>query len=130
MKTQLKISATSNEYSSEFISGDFNRQIQNPEAERLEHDESLFDMILSDARELNKLKDALSQTQPTEGEKLKRRLIGGKKACELLKISERTLKTWRKVGIIPFIQIGKNIFYNPHDLEEKLEQNYTGKTIL
>ena len=130
MKTQLKNSTSAESYSSEFNSGNLNRQIRNPGAEKPEHDESLFDMILSNARELNKLKDTLSQAQLTEAEKLKRRLIGGKKACELLKISERTLKTWRKEGIIPFIPIGKNIFYNLSDLEEKLEQNYCRKSML
>jgi hypothetical protein len=127
MKTQLKNSATSKSYSSEFNSGDFNRKIQNPEVEEPKHDESLFDMIFSNALELNKLKDALNRAQLSEAEKLKRRLIGSKKVCELLKISDRTLKTWRKEGIIPFIKIGKNVYYNPGDLEEKLEKNYNGK---
>jgi len=127
MKTQLKNSATSKSYSSGFNSGDFNRQIQNHEAEEPENDESLFEMILSNARELKTLKNTLTRLELSETEKLKRRLIGSKKVCELLKISDRTLKTWRKEGIIQFIKIGKNAYYDPCDLEKELEDNYTGK---
>ena len=130
MKIQTKISTTAEADFLEDKSRNFNQQILNFKDEELETEESLLDVIFRDAYEFHKLKERLVLIRLTEVEKLRQHLISSKKVCELLRISERTLKTWRKEGIIPFIKIGKNAFYNPRELEAKLEQNYGRKSKL
>lgn len=44
--------------------------------------------------------------------------------CALLKISKRTLQSWRDNGIIGFSQINGKILYSRKDVEELLANNY------
>jgi len=44
--------------------------------------------------------------------------------CELLKISSRTLQTYRDEGIVSFSQIGSKIYYKAADIESHLNKHY------
>ena len=39
---------------------------------------------------------------------------------KLLKISNRTLQRWRKMGQLPFTRIGNKIYYQPKDLVKRI----------
>ncbi len=45
-------------------------------------------------------------------------------ACQLLKISKRTLQSYRDNGILPFSQIGGKIYFRSADIEEHLNRHY------
>jgi hypothetical protein len=128
MKNQCIIPVTAEADSLDDNCMNYSQQSYNSKHEERETEESLLEFILRDAYELHKLKKRLTYASLNEVEKLKQHLIGSKKVCNLLKISERTLITWRKKSIIPFIKIGKNAYYNPHEIEAKLKQNYRRKS--
>jgi hypothetical protein len=44
--------------------------------------------------------------------------------CILLKISKRTLQTYRDKGLLPFSQISGKIYFRASDIEEHLKKNY------
>ncbi|MCX6258002.1 MAG: helix-turn-helix domain-containing protein [Bacteroidia bacterium] len=44
--------------------------------------------------------------------------------CKLLKISKRTLQSYRDNGILSFSRIGGKIYFKVADLEEHLKNNY------
>jgi len=45
-------------------------------------------------------------------------------ACQSLKISKRTLQSYRDNGILPFSQIGGKIYFRATDIEEHLNRHY------
>ena len=45
-------------------------------------------------------------------------------ACQALKISKRTLQSYRDNGILPFSQIGGKIYFRSADIEEHLNRHY------
>jgi excisionase family DNA binding protein len=44
--------------------------------------------------------------------------------CVLLKVSKRTLQTYRDNNVLPFSQINGKIYFKASDIEEHLEQHY------
>ncbi len=52
--------------------------------------------------------------------------LTGKKVCERLYISPRTLQDYRDRKIIPYTQFAGKILYKTSDLEKLLEENYKG----
>jgi len=44
--------------------------------------------------------------------------------CQLLKISKRTLQSYRDNGILPFSQIGGKIYFRASDIEAHLNRHY------
>ena len=52
--------------------------------------------------------------------------LTGKKVCERLYISPRTLLDYRDRKIIPYTQFAGKILYKTSDLEKLLEENYKG----
>ena len=44
--------------------------------------------------------------------------------CQLLKISKRTLQSYRDNGILPFSQVSGKIYFKASDIEEHLENHY------
>ncbi len=89
--------------------------------------ESLIEIIQYYKKELNGIKEELHKARIADNGTIEPYRIRCDEVCELLKISARTLKKWQKNGLIPFVKIGKYTFYNPDDLEQKLEQNYIRK---
>jgi hypothetical protein len=47
--------------------------------------------------------------------------------CMLLKISKRTLQTYRDNGILSYSQISGKIYFKASDIEVHLQQNYISK---
>jgi len=50
--------------------------------------------------------------------------LTGKKVCERLYISPRTLQDYRDRKVIPYTQFAENILYKVSDLEKLLEEYY------
>lgn len=48
--------------------------------------------------------------------------LGNKQVCELLKISPRTLQTYRDTGVLPYSQIGRKCYYKASDIEQFINQ--------
>ncbi|GHU91134.1 DNA-binding protein [Bacteroidia bacterium] len=48
--------------------------------------------------------------------------------CALLKISKRTLQSYRDVGILPFSQIGHKCYYKTSDIEQFINQHIKEKS--
>lgn len=44
--------------------------------------------------------------------------LDNKQVCELLKISSRTLQTYRDTGVLPYSQIGHKCYYKATDIEQ------------
>ena len=53
--------------------------------------------------------------------------LDNKQFCELLKISLRTLQTYRDTGVLPFSQIGHKCYYKVSDIEQFINQAQTKK---
>ncbi|MFA6923838.1 MAG: helix-turn-helix domain-containing protein [Bacteroidales bacterium] len=45
-------------------------------------------------------------------------------ACQLLKISKRTLQSYRDNGVLPFSQIAGKIYFKATDIEKHLQNHY------
>lgn len=50
--------------------------------------------------------------------------LDNNEVCALLKISKRTLQSYRDEGDIPFSQIGAKIYYQASDIEAFLKKHY------
>ncbi len=48
--------------------------------------------------------------------------LDNKQVCELLKISPRTLQTYRDTGVLPYSQIGRKCYYKAADIEQFINQ--------
>ena len=55
---------------------------------------------------------------------LSEKWLDNQDVCMILKISTRTLQTYRDKGILPFSQISNKIYYKASDIENHLEKNY------
>jgi hypothetical protein len=44
--------------------------------------------------------------------------LNNREVCELLKISRRTLQSYRDTGILPYSQIGHKCYYRTSDVEQ------------
>jgi len=55
---------------------------------------------------------------------LSERWLDNQDVMLLLKISKRTLQTYRDESRIPFSQIGQKIYYRASDIEKFLKKNY------
>lgn len=50
--------------------------------------------------------------------------LTGDEICKLLRVSKRTLQTYRDNRVIPFSQIGRKIYYKYTDITNYLELHY------
>ena len=48
--------------------------------------------------------------------------LDNKQVCELLKISSRTLLTYRDTGVLPYSQIGRRCYYKAADIQLFINQ--------
>ena len=53
--------------------------------------------------------------------------LDNKQVCELLKISSRTLQTYRDTGVLPYSQIGRKCYYKATDIELFINQQQIKK---
>jgi DNA-binding transcriptional MerR regulator len=51
-------------------------------------------------------------------------LMTSEEVCKMLRISARSMQTYRDRRIIPFIQISRKIYYKLEDIEEYLSRHY------
>ena len=54
-------------------------------------------------------------------------LMRTREVCELLGVSEVTLKEWRDRGIIPFKQLGSRIYFDKKEILDAMSQGPNGK---
>jgi hypothetical protein len=50
--------------------------------------------------------------------------LSGSEVCCLLRISKRTLSTYRTRGVLPFAQIGLKIYYKALEIDVYLDKHY------
>jgi MerR family transcriptional regulator, repressor of the yfmOP operon len=50
--------------------------------------------------------------------------LSSEQVCSLLRISVRTLVSYRQRSILPFSQIGRKIYYKASDINDYLERHY------
>ncbi|WP_018667097.1 helix-turn-helix domain-containing protein [Bacteroides gallinarum] len=50
--------------------------------------------------------------------------IDNQEACEILRVSKRTLQVYRDKGLLPFARIKHKMFYKPEDIRHLLESSY------
>lgn len=73
----------------------------------------------------NKLDEILTKVKEEKGKQpLSDTWLDNAQVCELLKISSRTLQTYRDEGIISFSQTGSKIYYKASDIEAHLNKHY------
>lgn len=53
--------------------------------------------------------------------------LDNKQVCKLLKISLRTLQTYRDTRILPYSQIGRKCYYKATDIEQFINQQQIKK---
>lgn len=53
--------------------------------------------------------------------------LDNKQVCELLKISPRTLQTYRDTEVLPFSQIGHKCYYKATDIQQFVNQQQIKK---
>ena len=53
--------------------------------------------------------------------------LDNRHVCELLKISLRTLQTYRDTGVLPYSQIGRKCYYKASDIKQFINQQQTKK---
>ena len=71
---------------------------------------------------IDKINDRLDLQEPAP--MLNDRWLDIQEACFLLRISKRTLQSYRDSGILPFSQINGKIYFKAKDIENHLEMNY------
>jgi hypothetical protein len=53
-----------------------------------------------------------------QNEQNKSEWLNNDEVCELLKISQRTLQSYRDTGVLPYSQIGHKYYYKAFDIEQ------------
>ena len=57
----------------------------------------------------------------------KEKWLGNEDVCRLLKISMRTLQSYRDNGILPYSQIGRKCYYRVSDIENLISKSQIKK---
>ena len=78
-----------------------------------------FQEIINNISEISKKLDHTNRQNP-----LSDTWLDIQEVCFLLKISKRTLQSYRDNGILPFSQISGKIYFRAIDIEEHLKKHY------
>ena len=78
-----------------------------------------FKSILHEISELKEVIGSKHKLNP-----LSENWLDIQEVCILLKISKRTLQSYRDNSILPFSQIGGKIYFKAADIEEHLKRHY------
>jgi hypothetical protein len=78
-----------------------------------------FKELINKVDLLMKQVENLSSTYP-----LSERWLDIQETCILLKVSKRTLQSYRDNGVLSFSQIGSKIYYRAADIQSHLEKHY------
>ncbi len=71
--------------------------------------------------ELKEIKDLLAKMNKY---RFAEQYITNEELMQLLSISKTTTQQWRNVGLIPFAQLGKKIYYRLTDIETIFDNNF------
>lgn len=76
-------------------------------------------------KSLNKMVQGLEKMTTTHRKPLNGQIfLSDKEVSERLKISRRTLQSWRDEGVIEYYQMGGKILYSEADLQKLLDKNF------
>jgi len=87
--------------------------------ETIENMEEFYRRLVEKMDNINKKLDGRINTK-----QLSEIWLDIQEVCQLLKISKRTLQSYRDNGILPFSQIGGKIYFRANDIEEHLHRHY------
>ena len=87
--------------------------------ETIDSMKNALQIVVDKLDNLNKKIDAKNSPNP-----LNQTWLDIQDTCLLLKISKRTLQSYRDNGILPFSQIGGKIYFRANDIEEHLNRHY------
>jgi len=76
------------------------------------------------SREIGSISECMQQLRKSQLEIFHEAWIGGNDVIKSLKISLRTLQSWRDTGLLPYSRINGKFFYKVSDLQKLLEGNY------
>lgn len=85
--------------------------------------------IMLNDEEINKIYKKLDEISQSVNVNIKRNplkevWLDVSETCQLLKISKRTLQSYRDNGILSFSQIAGKIYFKASDIEEHLQKHY------
>ena len=92
-----------------------------------------MDVITIESEAFKKLIESVNELKTLVSENFKNQSPGGqsqktwlnkKEACQMLRISERTLQTYRNTGVIPFSRIQGKIYYKAEDMQAFFNDHY------
>lgn len=78
-----------------------------------------MDEVLSKLDQINKKLESIHKQNTLYG-----LLLTTKEACSVLKISLRSLQSYRDRGLIPFIQFGREVRFRQEDLQQFLMDHF------
>ncbi|MDD2200528.1 MAG: helix-turn-helix domain-containing protein [Bacteroidales bacterium] len=73
---------------------------------------------------IQSLEDKFVEMKMEAESPLSDRWLDNQDVMQLLKVSKRTLQTYRDEDKIPFAQVGNKIYYKATDVEKFLKKNY------
>ena len=76
------------------------------------------------SREIGSISECMKQLQKSQLEKFNEAWVSGHDVIKSLKISLRTLQSWRDSRLLPYSRINGKFFYKVSDLVKLLEGNY------
>lgn len=88
----------------------------------------IMQALLNLSGDIKELKAHLQQLRKSGSDKFQEEWIDGQDVMLALNISKRTLQTLRDGNILPYSRINGKFYYKVSDLEELLENNYSGKS--
>lgn len=88
----------------------------------------IMQALLNLSGDIKELKAHLQQLRKSGSDKFQDEWIDGQDVMLALNISKRTLQTLRDGNILPYSRINGKFYYKVSDLEELLENNYSGKS--
>jgi hypothetical protein len=86
----------------------------------------LTQTILLLAQELSGLKKMVDKIGKNRFQKTMDSWVNGDEVLKALKISKRTLQSYRDKGLLNYSQFGNKLFYKVDDVKALLEKNYKG----
>ena len=82
---------------------------------------SAFAQIMA---KLKSLEEKFIELKGKADNPLKDKWLDNQELMQILKISRRTLQTYRDEKVIPYSQVGNKIYYKAKDIEVFLKKNY------
>lgn len=98
----------------------FNSQTSNNEMEPSQFTQELLYL----ANELSELKKVVEYIGKSQLKKVIDNWVDGDEVLKALKISKRTLQSYRDKGILGYTQFGNKLFYKVRDIQQLLDKNY------